>query len=109
VDLFARDRTFWRTVLFAAVIGTVAGAAALAFTTLVKAGTDLIWPDEIDYGFLGGEVWWIGITAAAGLLVGLMRWGLRVRTSRPAHWRRSRKRGWITARPSRPSRCLRSR
>lgn len=64
--------------MFAAVIGTVAGAAALAFTTLVKAGTDLIWPDEIDYGFLGGEVWWIGITAAAGLLVGLLRWGLRV-------------------------------
>ncbi len=78
MELFARDRQFWRLVLGAVIVGTAGAGGALAFTTVVKLGTDLIWPEEIDYQFLGGEVWWLGITTAAGIVVGLLRRWLSV-------------------------------
>jgi H+/Cl- antiporter ClcA len=57
----------------AAIIGALAGGAALAFTLIVRFGTDLIWPDEIDTGWLGGEWWWIALLGLTGLIVGIMR------------------------------------
>jgi H+/Cl- antiporter ClcA len=78
VQPFARNKNFWRLVLDAMLIGLVAGFGALAFVTVVRWGTDLIWPDEIDYQLLGGEWWWIGIVAVAGLIVALLRMWLGV-------------------------------
>lgn len=78
VDLFARDRTFWRLVWHAAVIGTAAAGAALLFTTVVKEGTELVWGKDIDYQVLGGKWWWVVVTTGAGLLVGVLRWRLAV-------------------------------
>ena len=78
MDFFARDRQFWRLLASAIIIGTAAALAALAFTKVVKAGTELIWPEEIDYGFLGGSAWWLGVTTIAGLIVGLARRKLRI-------------------------------
>jgi H+/Cl- antiporter ClcA len=78
MDLFARDRTFWRLVWHAAVIGTAAAAAALLFTRIVKEGTEWLWGKDIDYQFLGGKWWWVVITTGTGLLVGLLRWRLKV-------------------------------
>lgn len=78
MDLFARDRTFWRLVWHAAVIGTAAAAAALLFTRIVKEGTEWLWGKDIDYQFLGGKWWWVVITTGTGLLVGLLRWRLGV-------------------------------
>jgi H+/Cl- antiporter ClcA len=75
---FARDRTFWDMLGRAVVIGFLAGCAALAFNTLVKWGTDLIWPAEINYDFLGGEWWWVAALTGTGLVVGLMRVVLKV-------------------------------
>jgi H+/Cl- antiporter ClcA len=72
-DFFARDRGFWLRMGRAAIIGALAGGAALAFTLIVRFGTDLIWPDEIDTGWLGGEWWWIALLGLTGLIVGIMR------------------------------------
>lgn len=78
MELFARDRTFWRLVWHAAIIGTAAGIAAYLFTRVVAVGTEWLWGKDIDYGFLGGKWWWVVITTGMGLLVGLLRWQLRV-------------------------------
>lgn len=75
---FARDRTFWEVLGRAAVVGFLAGCAALAFNTIVKWGTDLIWPEEIDYDFMGGEWWWVAALTVTGLIVGLLRVVLKV-------------------------------
>jgi H+/Cl- antiporter ClcA len=73
VDFFARDVTFWHRMGRAVVIGTLAGLAAMAFTQIVRIGTDFVWPDDIDYGWLGGEPWWLVILGLTGLIVGIMR------------------------------------
>jgi H+/Cl- antiporter ClcA len=77
-DLFARDRGFWLRMGRAVIIGTLAGAAALAFTQIVRYGTSLVWPDDIDYGWMGGEWWWVALLGTTGLIVGVMRWLLPV-------------------------------
>ncbi len=77
-DLFARDRVFWLTVGRAVIIGTLAGAATLAFTQIVRFGTEFVWGTDIDYTFMGGKWWWIALLGGTGLLVGLLRNGLHV-------------------------------
>lgn len=58
---------------YAAVIGVAAGVAALVFVIVVGWGTNLWFPDEVDYGLGGGELWWILVTTAGGLVVGFLR------------------------------------
>ncbi|MCH8130708.1 MAG: hypothetical protein IIC70_12525, partial [Acidobacteria bacterium] len=77
-DQFARDRVFWLRMGRAIIIGGLAGVAVLAFTQIVRIGTELIWPEDVDYGWLGGELWWLAILGLAGLIVGLLRMSLRV-------------------------------
>ncbi|GMQ86353.1 MAG: hypothetical protein BMS9Abin07_1927 [Acidimicrobiia bacterium] len=77
-DHFARDRIFWLRLGRAVVIGALAGVAALAFTQMVRFGTELIWPENVDYGWLGGELWWVGLLGVTGLIVGVMRVGFRI-------------------------------
>jgi H+/Cl- antiporter ClcA len=77
-DQFARDRVFWLRMGRAVIIGGLAGVAALTFTQIVRIGTELIWPDDVDYGWLGGELWWLAILGLAGLIVGVLRMSLRV-------------------------------
>jgi H+/Cl- antiporter ClcA len=72
-DLFARDRGFWLRMSRAVVIGTLAGIAVLAFTQIVRFGTSLVWPDDIDYSWMGGEWWWVALLGTTGLIVGVMR------------------------------------
>lgn len=78
VELFARDRVFWRLILHAVVIGLLAGAAAWVFTRVVARGTEAVWGEDIDYAFMSGEWWWLIVTAGAGLLVGWLRHWLNV-------------------------------
>ncbi len=74
-DYFARDRRFWLTVGYAVPLGLMAGIAGLLFTQAVGRATEWLWPDEVDNTFLGGELWWLPLTIAAGVLVaGLRRW-----------------------------------
>ena len=72
-DFFARDRDFWLRMGRAVIIGTIAGFAALAFTQIVRFGTSLIWPEDIDYGWFGGDWWWVVLLGLTGLIVGAMR------------------------------------
>jgi H+/Cl- antiporter ClcA len=72
-DLFAKDRGFWLRMGRAVIIGTLAGVAALAFTQIVRFGSELIWPEDIDYGWMGGEWWWVAVLSLTGLIVGVMR------------------------------------
>jgi len=78
VSPFARSRVFWRLVTDALLLGLVGGALALAFVVVVGFGTGLWWPEDPDYGFLGGELWWIAVTTGTGLLVGSLRVATRV-------------------------------
>ena len=77
-DYFARDRRFWIPVLYAVPIGLMAGGAGLLFTEAVGRATKALWPDEVDNGFLQGDLWWLPVTVAAGLLVGAMRTWMHV-------------------------------
>lgn len=77
-DLYARDREFWLLMGRAAVIGLAGGSAALAFTLIVRAGTDALWGSDLPTGWLTGEWWWVGLLALAGLVVGVMRMVWRV-------------------------------
>jgi len=77
-ELFARDRSFWLAMGRAVIIGTIAGAATLAFTQLVRLGTGLVWGSDIDYSFMGGKWWWLAILTGTGITVGLLRLLLHV-------------------------------
>ena len=58
----------------AAIIGFLAGVAALTFNVAVSWGQDRIWRDDIEYyRFLGGSWWWVVVLTGTGLLVGLLR------------------------------------
>jgi H+/Cl- antiporter ClcA len=72
-DHFARDRGFWLRMGRSIVIGTLAGFAALAFTQIVRLGTNVVWSADIDYGWMGGEWWWVAVLGTTGLIVGVMR------------------------------------
>jgi H+/Cl- antiporter ClcA len=70
---FARSRVFWSLVADAVLLGLVGGLVALGFVAVVGVGTSLWWPENPDYDFLGGELWWLAVTTGAGLLVGWLR------------------------------------
>ncbi|GMQ98625.1 MAG: hypothetical protein BMS9Abin17_1146 [Acidimicrobiia bacterium] len=72
-DFFARDPSFWHRMGRAVVVGTLAGIATLAFTQVVRLGTYLVWPQDIDYGWRGGQWWWMVVLGFTGLIVGAMR------------------------------------
>ncbi|MGB5167861.1 MAG: chloride channel protein [Acidimicrobiia bacterium] len=77
-DQFARDKGFWLILGRAVIIGTLAGAATLAFVQIVRYGTEFIWGTDLDYSIMGGKWWWIAILTGTGLLVGLLRISLKV-------------------------------
>ncbi|NYJ08255.1 chloride channel protein [Petropleomorpha daqingensis] len=68
-----RSRGFWTAVGYAVVLGIALALAALAFLGLVTGGGKLWFtlPDKPDW--FSGSLWWVGVTAAAGLLVGVLR------------------------------------
>jgi len=70
---YARDRKFWTILGRALAIGVVAGAAALAFTQIVRFGTDFLWPEITDVGWMQGSWTFVAILTATGLVVGVMR------------------------------------
>ena len=70
---YARDRRFWIVLGRAILIGVIAGAGALAFTQVVRFGTDLLWPDITDVGWMQGSWTSVAILGLTGLTVGVMR------------------------------------
>ena len=73
-----RSPGFWVIVRYAILFGVVLGFVALAFLGLVEGGTNLWFTLPEDPGWLDGSLWWVAVTAGAGLLVGVLRRFLRV-------------------------------
>src|SRR5262245_3500442 len=74
----ARSPGFWSIVRYAAFFGVVLGFASLAFLALLEGGTKLWFTLPQDPGWFEGSVWWIAVTAGAGLLVGVLRRAFRL-------------------------------
>ncbi len=68
-----RSPGFWVIVRYAIVFGVVLGFAGLAFLGLVEHGTDLWFTLPEDPGWFDGSLWWVAVTASAGLIVGVLR------------------------------------
>jgi H+/Cl- antiporter ClcA len=64
---------FWVIIRDAAVFGVVLAFAALAFLGLLKGGTKLWFTVPHDPGWFDGSLWWVAVTAGAGVLVGVLR------------------------------------
>jgi len=78
-----RSPGFWVIVRYAAVFGVVLAFASLAFLGLVKGGSKLWFTLPKDPGWLDGSLWWVAVTAGAGLLVGILRRFFRVPVKLP--------------------------
>ena len=72
-DAFIRSPGFWSLMRNAVVFGVVLAFAALAFLGMVNAGTNLWFTLPKNPGWLDGSLWWVAVTAGAGLLVGVLR------------------------------------
>jgi chloride channel protein, CIC family len=68
-----RSRGFWAIIGYAVVFGLVLAIAALAFLGLVKDGTKLWFTLPKNPDWFSGHLWWVAVTAAAGVLVGVLR------------------------------------
>lgn len=75
-----RSPGFWLLMRYAALFGVVLAFAALAFLALVKAGTNLWFTLPQTPGWMDGHLWWVVVTAAAGVLVGVLRRVFRLPT-----------------------------
>ena len=64
---------FWLLMRYAAVFGVVLAFAALAYLGLVSGGTDLWFTLPKDPGWMDGSLWWVAVTAGAGVVVGVLR------------------------------------
>ncbi len=65
-----QTREFWRLLAYAAVLGVVGAFVGLVFLGVVKVGSR--WFDVTNVGWFGGQWWWVAVTAAAGLVVGVL-------------------------------------
>ena len=63
---------------YAALFGVVLAFAALVFLGLVKDGTKLWFTLPKNPGWFDGSLWWVAVTAGAGVLVGVLRRFFRV-------------------------------
>jgi H+/Cl- antiporter ClcA len=68
---FAQTPQFWVLMVYALGLGVFGACVALLFMGLIGFGNN--WYTASDPGWFGGQWWWVGVTAAAGVLVGLLR------------------------------------
>src|SRR6478672_3161568 len=66
-----QTRSFWAPMFYAVALGGFGGVAALLFMGVIGVGNN--WYTDPDPGWFGGQWWWIAVTAAAGVVVGLLR------------------------------------
>jgi H+/Cl- antiporter ClcA len=62
---------FWVLMACAVVLGVFGAFAALIFVGAIKFGGK--WYSDSHPGWFGGHWWWVAVTAAAGVVVGLVR------------------------------------
>jgi H+/Cl- antiporter ClcA len=68
---FTGKREFWVLMAYAVALGAFGALAALVFMGVIGVGNN--WYTDSDSGWFGGRWWWVAITAAAGVGVGLLR------------------------------------
>ncbi len=68
-----RSPGFWLLMRYAAFFGVVLAFAALIYLGLIKGGTDLWFTLPKNPGWMDGSLWWVAVTAGAGLSVGVLR------------------------------------
>jgi H+/Cl- antiporter ClcA len=68
---FPQTREFWVLMMYALGLGVFGACAALLFMGSIGFGDN--WYTVSDPGWFGGQWWWVGVTAAAGVVVGLLR------------------------------------
>jgi H+/Cl- antiporter ClcA len=73
---FTDKREFWVLMAYAVALGVFGALVALAFLGVIGVGNN--WYTDSDSGWFGGRWWWVAITAAAGVGVGLLRHVLRL-------------------------------
>ena len=78
-----RSREFWTVIGYAVVFGLVLAFAGLAFLGLVKGGTKLWFTLPKNPDWFSGSPWWVAVTAAAGVLVGVLRRVLQLSAKLP--------------------------
>jgi H+/Cl- antiporter ClcA len=66
-----QKRDFWVLMGYAVALGVFGAFAGLATLGIIKFGAR--WSSGSGPGWFGGHWWWVGVTAAAGLVVGLLR------------------------------------
>jgi len=66
-----REREFWVLVGYAAALGVFGAFAGLVSLKIIKFGGT--WSTHSRPGWFGGHWWWVAVTAAAGVVVGLLR------------------------------------
>ena len=67
----AQRRYFWVLIGYACVLGIFGGVFSLLFIGLLRLGQS--WYAYSSPGWMGGHWWWVAVTAAAGVVVGLLR------------------------------------
>ena len=83
VVALTRSPGFWVLMKYAALFGVVLAFAALAYLGLVKGGTNLWFTLPKNPGWFDGSLWWVAVTAGAGVLVGLLRRAFRLPVKLP--------------------------
>jgi len=67
---FTQRRQFWVMLAYASALGMLGALVGLVFLGVVDLGSG--WFDATDSGWFGGSWWWVGVTALAGLIVGVL-------------------------------------
>jgi H+/Cl- antiporter ClcA len=66
-----QKREFWALMGYAVALGVFGAFAGLVFVGVIDFGGK--WYADSDPGWFGGHWWWVAVTAAAGVVVGLLR------------------------------------
>lgn len=68
---FTQTREFWEVMIYAVILGVFGAVVSLAFLGIIGVGNN--WYTDSNPDWFGGHWWWVAITAAAGVGVGLVR------------------------------------
>ncbi len=66
-----QERGFWVLIAYAVALGVFGAFAGLVSLGIIKFGAR--WSTDFSPGWFGGHWWWVAVTAAAGVVVGLLR------------------------------------
>src|ERR1044072_4885467 len=76
-----QKREFWALMGYAVALGVFGAFAGLVFVGVIDFGGQ--WYADSDPGWFGGHWWWVAVTAAAGVVVGLLRRLMRLPEQTP--------------------------